>query len=509
MQRCKNENQQVMREDLIHLAILLGLAFLLGTYLIATTVLITQDGVFYIDLAKKFTTNPSKVVEHPRPFGYPLLVFAAHKLVAILSDAQPALKWAYSGQVVALSCRLLALIPLYFMAKLLVGARKSFWAMLILVVLPYPAKFGSDVLRDWPHMLFLATGFWFLVWGAKKGKWWMSCAVGLAAGIGHMIRPECAQLVIYALIWLLGCLFRPKPSMTRPKVVLSLVVLMAAFASCLVTFAVARGRALPPKLKNLISSPSQPGAETIGPCRLKGENLAHFTAGVSVKLAKAAGALVEKASDDLMHFFTPALIVGLYLRLGKAGASRPERWFIPAFIAFNVITLLLLHCQYGYISHRHCLPLIAILILYVPVGMEAIARFLANILFRAEKNSPDFVNKTTLCFAVLTLTGIFVCLPKLLRPVRHDKKAYRTAAEWIRENTEPSAVIGVADKRIAFYAERRSVSAGKKILSQAEYVVITGEADALTEQLRDRARQELALWIEKPKGRKLVIYRMM
>ena len=284
---------------------------------------------------------------------------------------------------------------------------------------------------------------------------------------------------------------------------------MAAFAACMVTFAVARGRVLPPKLKNLISSPSQPGPVTIDPCRPKGESGTHVTAGVSVKLAKAAGALAEKVSDDLMHFFTPALIVGLYLRLGKGGASVPERWFIPAFIAFNVITLLLLHCQYGYISHRHCLPLVAMLIFYVPVGMEAIARFLVSILFRAEKNSPGFVNKTTLCFAVLTFTGIVVCLPKLLKPMRHDKKAYRTAAEWIRENTEPSAVIGVTDKRIAFYAERRAVSAGKKVLSQAKYVVTTGEADALTEQLRNQARQELALWIDKPKGRKLVIYRMM
>jgi 4-amino-4-deoxy-L-arabinose transferase-like glycosyltransferase len=107
----------------------------------------------------------------------------------------------------------LALIPLYFLGRLFVGPRQGFFAILILVFLPYPAEFGSDVIRDWPHILFLATGFLLLVLGGRRGKWWLLGFVGLAAGMGYMIRPECAQLVVYGLLWLLARLLRPKPEM--------------------------------------------------------------------------------------------------------------------------------------------------------------------------------------------------------------------------------------------------------------------------------------------------------
>lgn len=43
-------------------------------------------------------------------------------------------------------------------------------AILILIFLPSSAKFVCDVVREWPYLLFLATGFFFLLWGARKGN---------------------------------------------------------------------------------------------------------------------------------------------------------------------------------------------------------------------------------------------------------------------------------------------------------------------------------------------------
>lgn len=50
----KTVNRLIREKDLTHLAILLVIALGIGLYLIATTVVITKDGVWYIEEARKF-----------------------------------------------------------------------------------------------------------------------------------------------------------------------------------------------------------------------------------------------------------------------------------------------------------------------------------------------------------------------------------------------------------------------------------------------------------------------
>ena len=158
------------RDDILHVLILVSIALVLGAYLVVTTVLISKDGVTYIGLAERFSNEPLNVIKgrcagYPEdlPVGYPFLIFAAHRIGAWFGADSSAIAWTYSAQFLTLLCRVLALIPLYFIGKLLVGAKRSFWAAAILIILPYQAQFASDALRDWPHILFLAAGFVFLL----------------------------------------------------------------------------------------------------------------------------------------------------------------------------------------------------------------------------------------------------------------------------------------------------------------------------------------------------------
>ena len=239
----KGTNRFVKKQDFIHLIILLTIAAGIGIYLIITTVLISKDGVFYIEEAKKFSSEPINVMKG-HPLGYPFLIFIAHKFAILFSNSSSVYTWVRSAQSITLLCRLLALIPLYFIGRFFIGSRKSFWAILILVMLPYPARFGSDALRDWPHILFLAAGFIFLLHGAEQGDWRIFGVVGLLAGFGHIIRPECAQLVIYAGLWLLMGLLWPRRDMNRPKLACALFVLLIGFAIPAAPYMKARGRIL-------------------------------------------------------------------------------------------------------------------------------------------------------------------------------------------------------------------------------------------------------------------------
>ena len=153
--------------DSLNLSILLTVALCIGIYLIVTTALIAKDGVTFIKYAKQLDVVHAQTIvnefQHP---GYPWLILTAYRMTGFLHGDTPILNWIYCGQSVTLIFRLLAITALYFIGKHLLGAKISFWAALILIILPKPAEYGSDALSDWPHLCFLAVGLLLLFKGS-------------------------------------------------------------------------------------------------------------------------------------------------------------------------------------------------------------------------------------------------------------------------------------------------------------------------------------------------------
>ena len=496
------------KEDTVNLIILFFIASLLGIYLIATTVLIADDGVYYIKQAQKFSSDPrSVIISHPP--GYPFLIFIAHKFVMLFSGSLSILVWIYSAQSITLLCKLLAIIPLYFIGKLLFGSRNSFWALLILILLPYPAEFGSDALRDWPHVLFLASGFLFLLQGSKDGKWWMFGIVGLAGGLGHIIRPECAQLVIYGVLWLLIRLFLPTRKMNKPKLVCALFILLIGFALPVVPYVQERGRIIPVKLKQLIDSSKEDTvssfhARSEQEVNIESHNCIYSFMSLFGKIAQAMGRLIGEISDNLMYFFLPALLIGFYYRFHKQSiATAVERFFVPVFIVLNVIMMILLYYSQGYISRRHCLPLVVFSIFYVPIGLQIFAEWLSK---RSSKGCLEDNPKSQLWFLILVAVGVTICLPKLVRPLRIEKKGYRDVANWLKKNTAQEDIISVPDHRISFYAERdKSISANTS--EGIDYIVSLVKDENEEPETGGTMKKKLSLWLdERRKKYRLIIY---
>ena len=502
----KTVNRLIRERDIIHLAILLVIALGIGVYLITTTVAITKDGVLYIQEARKFSSEPQDVIKG-LPFGYPLLIFAAHKLVNSLSDSSSLSTWIYSAQSITLLCRLLALIPLYFIGKLLIGGKRSFWAILILIILPYPAEFGSNVLREWPHILFLASGFLFLIWAVKQDNYWMFGATGLATGLGHIIRPECAQLLIYGALWIFIRLFLPKPGMSRTKLLCALSVLLIGFAIPAAPYMITRGKFLPEKLRALISPADPYESKKIQEPEINSGNNTYTAHSAPGKIAKAIGELAVVMSENLMYFFVPVLLIGIYFHFRKQStAMEIEMFFVPAFAALNIVMLIALYYLWGYISRRHCMPLVVFTIFYVPIGLEVSAGWLAN---RFSKCRPASSQDRRLWFFILLITGTAICLPKLLKHPGADKQGYITAAAWLRENTTQEDLIASPDSRITFYAERKGLIYDAEPTTQAEYVVIIVKNENEKPDFAGAAKEDYSVWVDKhKKNMKLVIYKM-
>ena len=493
-----------LRDDIRNVLILILTASALGIYLIATTVLISKDGVTYINLARRLSGEPLAVVRD-LPVGYPFLVFASHKLAAIFGAGSSVLSWTCSAQGVTLLCRVLALIPLYFIGKLLVGSTRSFWAIMILTFLPNAAQLGSDTLRDWPHMLFLASGLWLLLRGVREGAWWTLAGAGMAAGLGHIIRPECGQVVVYGASWFLMRLVVPEPNTKRPALVGGLAVLLLGFADTSIPYMAARDQILPQKLREYIgiSAPQESEANHDMTMESASTTQAAFALGGTIR---AIEELTGQISDSLMYYFVPALVLGVYAHIRRRSVlSNTEKFFIPAFVLLNVLMMIMLYSHWGYLSRRHCLPLVAVLIFYVPEGLEIIARRLD---LRFSKAGVQDARSSQRWFFILLAVGAGICARKLLSSLGYDKQGCREASEGLRQNSRPTDVVAVPDLRISFYAERKGISYTTEIPEGTDYIVriFTDQDEEMRFAGRGRKAYSAKVDIRKKNKKRVAVY---
>jgi hypothetical protein len=123
-------------------------------------------------------------------------------------------------------------------------------------------------------------------------------------------------------------------------------------------------------------------------------------------------------------------------------------------------------------SDRHTLPLLILPILYVPVGLQELAIWFQK-RFPIKVGSSAAINfNERFWFLVLLLISASICTPKLLRPIRVEKQGFRTAAQWIKDNTDSNATVAVPDRRISFYAGRKELFyENENIPKRAEYIV--------------------------------------
>jgi len=499
------------KNDAINLLILLFIASLLGVYLITTTVLIAKDGVFYTERAQQFASDPIKIIKGHPP-GYPFLIFAAHKFASLFSDGSSVYTWIHSAQSITLLCRLLALIPLYFIGKLLVGSRKSFWALLILVILPHSAKLGCEAVREWPYILFLSVGFLGLLIGANQPKWWIWGSVGLSTGLGYLIRYESMQLLVYGFIWLTLCMFWPKLCrLSRRKIFIALALLLIGFAIPTVPYMKCTGKIIPPKVKHIMKSLSfdtlpnktdTPKVNAVG----SNYNVAEI---VSTNVLKAFGEIFKTIGENLMWFFMPALVIGFYCRF-RGNAEREELFLITAFVLVNVTMMVL---RYSYIqptvSKRWSLPLIMFTIFYIPVGLHVVGNWLESKFPMNKQKGDTPKEKRSPWLLVLLLVGIGICIPKLLRPVRIEKQGYRDAAKWLKENTNPEDIIAVPDRRLYFYAERKGLIYNKAVPKQAKYVVRIVK-NGSEPKFGRTVQEKYSVWVDRrEKKKRIVIYEVL
>ncbi len=494
------EKHPSVKQDIIYISILLITALCTGIYLISTTAVIAKDGVGFIEYAKNLQIAPTETMlqqdQHP---GYPAMILGVHKAIRLFNEGESLFSWIYSAQSIALVFRLLTITVLYFIGRDLVGNRFSFWAMLILILLPKPAWYGSDALSDWPHLFFLATGMLLLMRASTNRKWWLFGFAGLTAGAGYLIRPECAQVIVYGSLWLGLQLFWTKRTLDRPKTVLALALLVVGFLVVTGPYMRLKGAVFPKKHVGEFAVNTQTSQVVLSQRQIV-SNTAGF---IPSDIAGAFKELLENIGETLMWFFLPALLIGMHKWFKKRKWHEPEVFYVIALIGLNIALMIWLYCKTSYMDVRHTLPLVVFTIFCIPMGLHMLASWLKE-RFSREKQRP------VPWFVVLTAIGIVICTPKLLRPLHHDKLIFRKAAQWLAENTREDDIVAVPDIRISFYAERKGMVFKKgKMPDAAKYVVRLVDAEKIEQGLDEGLRKEFFTWTDSRKRKGLAIYKRL
>ena len=489
------------KHDLANVVILLAIALVIGVYLIATTVLIAKDSIMYIECAKQIADNPVEAVRNMPPCpGYPYLIHLMHEVTGLFNDTESIQGWIISAQAVSLLSKVIAFVALYFVGSYFVGSRMSFWGVVILSILPDPAAFGSDALPEWPHLMFLTTGFLLLLLGAQYRKNWMFGWAGIIAGLGYLVRSESCQLILYGSAWLLFNLIRPQGKVKRRKAAGALILLLAGFAVIAIPYMRSKGCVFPDQRMWKLPAFLSFGNDNYSPII----NANMCLAGLSIKGVIGNETLITNMCETLMYYFVPALLIGCYYYFRKQSKRLEQTFFAAAFIVFNVV--MLSWQSNRFLSRRHTFALVVFTIFYIPIGLHTIACWLSE---RGPKNNVSMQKNRQHWFFVLLVIGMAICLPKLLRPMRIDKQGYLDAAMWLKENSKPEDIIAVPDKRISFYAERKGLVYDNKFPQQAKYIVKIvkgGEKPKVGLAVQERC----SAWIgRRGKRKRIVIYEVL
>ncbi len=114
------------------------------------------------------------------------------------------------------------------------------------------------------------------------------------------------------------------------------------------------------------------------------------------------------------------------------------------------------------------MPLVAVTIFYVPVGLWAMSDWLGRRFFEDRLETDRHCQ---LLLLILLGVGVSICSIRLFRPIRLEGRNYLSAAQWLAANTSKDDVIGVPDKRISFYAEREGLLYEQEVPERVRYAV--------------------------------------
>lgn len=447
----------------MHLAVLVCLCGLVQVVVVSRATVASIDAVRFVRIARQMDTAgilQTVRVEGEQPL-FPLAVCAAHGLMRLVACESPSL-WATAAQTTAAVGLVLAVAPIYFVARRLVGPTGGFIAGVFFCVLPEVSRLGADGISDSTHLLFFALAFWGVLEFFRSDNVLLMFAAGVSVGLALLTRVEAIVLLPAIAATMLLCQLRNekrRPCSTNSPLKKSAtaggaLTLGLAIVLCPYLLAVGPGGPRDSVLANaglrILGRWHSPSGETQTPqasaadwLRPGDDHSAWQTAdgrlvvfgvkepGASIRrrgYAAAAGKFVAELADASGYVVGALSILGLVhvWRLGRLRLQPPEL-LAAAFLLLFALTTIRFTAAEGYMNARHLL-----LPIVVGIGPAGVAAMALSHRIKGFVAAPLFG---------LVVFVVAICLITTMRPLHAGRIAHRRAGDWLASACEPGVVL--------------------------------------------------------------------
>ncbi|MEA1949836.1 MAG: glycosyltransferase family 39 protein [Planctomycetota bacterium] len=459
-------NLQGNRRIVVHLAVLVCLCGLVQVVVVTRATVAGIDAVRFVGIARQidavgFLQTVRGEGEQPL---FPLALSTTHGLLRAVAGESPSL-WATSAQATAAAALVLAVVPVYFIARRLVGPTGGFIAGVFFCVLPEVARLGADGISDSMHLLFFALAFWGVLEYVRGDNRLIMIGAGVSVGLALMTRVEAIVLLPAIAVALPACQFRAETRRTWTKLPDAGGALALGLAIVLGPYLIAVGPGGPrdSAAANAVlrilgrwhpasSEIETATASAVNWLRPSDDNTAWQTAdgrkvafgvkepGTSIRrrgYAAAAWQFVDELADAFGYAIGALSILGL-VHLWRLGRLRPgpAELLVGAFSLLFALAAIRFTAAEGYLNARHLLLLVVLGI--APAGIATIA---ITHRLRSFLNTKGLKTKASWSLAVVVVLLAATCLPVALRPLHAGRAAHRRAGCWLAGAAEPGVVL--------------------------------------------------------------------
>lgn len=455
-----------MRKRLAALAAALAVCALVRVWLIAHTEVIARDGTIYVRMARLWPTSPGRAArEFDYPVGYPAAVAGVHAVLMAFGAADGIEGWDLAGQIVSLAASVAATAAVWAFAGAAFGWRAAWVTGLLFGLTRRWAELGADVLSD---ALALGLQLWaaVLALGAldllRRGRAWavaLAAGVGLAAGLGYLVRPE--SLFIAAAAVALWTVFGLRGTRRWGLSLAASGAAVAATAACVLPYAIAIGGLTKKKaLGDLVAAP--------GPAAPFLSAAGGMVPGLASTLRELAGELADAMHPALALLALAWTIAWFVARRRPTGSAvsgpAPAAAFLAAAVA--IATALIgaaLYRSAGYLSHRHVMFAAALL---SPVAGAGLLALLNGATARLAGRGGARLGPV---LAAVAVGGVALGLAlHTLRPLHPGKAYYRRAAERAARLAGPRGYVATDSPWVLHYAQVPGECLPAKALAAAD-----------------------------------------
>lgn len=442
-------------------------------YVVGRSPIIAKDGMGFIQFAKSLAVDPAAAMrtydQHP---GYPAMLLACERVYQRLTAADDFQSFIAGSRLASCICGLGTILFLWLFARRLYDERIANVTVLLAAVWPLFRLNASDSLSDTPHLMFYLAGAWLACEGLSRRRSGWFAAAGAASGLAFWVRPEGLVIAAAAALAVFGQLcgaifFRRRQTAAIPHAAFALSALLALVATTslvVAPYVVLAGKItskklpfvnLPPSAHAVAIAASEPTPGVLSEPAPGGQLPDEFSR-PSKLLGVVALGLVELFRELAQGFYYLALIplaVGTFLP-GRPQPARPVALLHVLLMNGHAALLMLLYLTAGYISHRHIIPLVALMLPTTAAGALMMADY-------ASRWLPAIVPPRR---TVLAAVGVFYLglVPKCLVPLQAAYAPVYEAALWVKSQARPGDSVLSTSGYVRFYTDLPGILVGSE-----------------------------------------------